>query len=918
MIAPMRLRSAAVLTASLALLATMIPATQAAQAVELTPRATASGTPAEILRTMPATAPLRVGYKRGSFPVVNPLKKDKRGCTLRNQLLIKSAVRRPKVGAGCKLTGGAWSVDFGARTETNPAKVRVTRLVPDVYVYGQSGYMWTPAQRAAYTTYVAPSKSTRVGYRGVAPVEDSSSVAVTSPSGDAYLKKIYTTLVTTSTPTQEQLDALKAQNPKLFEGWTLATLLNAKAWGISFSPSIYANFQVTITQCSEDQTKENPCTQNYTVPVPVTVNEAGKPQTQQIVPMTVEMSAVAPVVPEMFRGYNQPASGDVISRHLFGIHAPANWFSHQATEQGKLEGEKDVDGPIDPATVPSVPVGYLRLWDTETRWADLEPSKGNFDWRKLAKQIQIAQQKDAKVMLVLGGTPDWAGGLTAMPSNLDDWRNYVRSVCRQFGSSISAYEVWNEANLQTFWSGSAAQMADLTKAAFEEIRGCGSGALVVAANTTSRADGSFGTFFPAYLQELKARGWPADAYSVHSYPKAAGGNGDRIAGVSQFRMMLALAGAPFTTTFDTEVNYGMAGLGQGKVDITGEPAAALMSRTYIDSVRYGFGSTFWYVWTKAPDPKMGIQFTPDATAEKAAWNKTYEWLVGARFHACGEHSEIQGLVVCQFDRNGTNFAIAWYGEVNQNSSTTLPAGTFNGLGSECAALLGGDCKNILEGTAPITATPILISGPTLATADTPEAIRIRPQTLPKINVGEAVDIQVGVTNADGKYLANEKITVQAQGMITVNSSQAPQEVTTGADGTAKITVQGPATGSGTLTITSVRKPDLSVQAAFTVAYIPVVTLEWVRRTDNLGLVLKGTTKNVAPWLNVSFKLTYPGGKTRSFAADPWSPRGAPSAALTATSAEGALTATLVAADLSGTKFTSNRLDIPQLPGKVTR
>ena len=842
MVAPMRLRPATVIASCLAVLATGLPAVQAAepasQADALMPRATASGTPAEILRTIPASAPLRVGYKRGSFPVVNPVKKDRRGCTLRNQLLIKSAVKRPKVGAGCTLTGGQWSLDFGTRTETNPAKVRVTRLVPDVYVYGQGAYLWTPAQRAAYSTYIAPTRSTRVGYRNSTPAMNSSSYVTTSLTGDAFLKRIYTTLVTTSTPTEADLNALKAQNPRLFEGWTLATLLNAKAWGISFSPTVYANFQVTIRDCSEDPAKDNPCSQSYTVPVPVTTNEAGKSETQQIAPMTVEMSSVAPVVPEIFRGYNQPKTGDVVSRHLFGIHAPANWFSHQATNAD----EKDVDGPIDPDTVPSVPVGYVRMWDTETTWKDLEPAKGQFNWYKLSKQIQVAQQRDAKVMLVLGGTPGWAGGSpTSPPNSIDDWRSYVGSVCRQFGASIHAYEVWNEANLQTFWTGSAAQLADLTKAAFEEIRKCNPGALVVAANTTSRADGSFANFFPAYLQELKARGWPADGYSLHSYPKAAGGNGDRIAGIAQFRTMLALAGAPFTAVFDTEANYGMAGLGQGKVEIVGEPAAALMSRTYIVSVRYGFGSTFWFVWTKNPDSKMGIQFTPQATAEKTAWNKTYDWLVGAQFHACGEHDQYRGLVVCQFDRNGSDFSLAWFGEVNQGSSTTLAPGTFNGLGSECDSLLGGSCKAILEGTAPITSTPIRIYGPTLATADTPEAIRLRPQTLPTLNTSdtEGVPVTIVVTNAQGKHLAGERVKVAAEGAITADGSRGGAiEVTTGADGMARVVLRGIYAGQGRITLTAVRKPDLVVTADATVKETRRLVLESVARgVDAPGTVV---------------------------------------------------------------------------------
>ena len=839
----MRLRPMPALVASLALFASGLVLPSGAAAVDLAPRANASGTPLQILGTVPATNPLRVGYKRGSFPVINPVKKDRRGCTLRNQLLIKTAVRKPKVGRGCKLTGGVWALDFGKKVETNPAKVRLVRLLPDVYVYGQGAYMWTPAQRAAYSTYVAPQGAVRPGSRGLIQNSiEQSSWMVATPSSEVYIRKLLALFNINADPDQLALDRLRDLNPTLFRDWTIATLLNAKAWGFSLSPFTYSAFQVNINGCSEDPAKNNPCTQTYTVTTPSAEDptKPGTTTTYNTPNLPPAASSIAPLIPGIVQGYGQPPTGDVVSRHLFGIHAPATWFYDEAQQ---------VDGPVDPRTIPSVPVGYVRLWDTETTWSDLEPTKGTWVWRKLDKQIQVAQQRDAKVMMVLGGTPGWAsanGQKTGNPNSVDDWRTYVRTVCEKYGPSINAYEIWNEANLTTFYAGTPAQMADLTKAAFEEIRRCNPGALVVAANTTSRAEGSFATFFPAYLQELKARGWPADAYSVHSYPKAAGGNGDRIAGIGQFRLMLALAGAPFTTVFDTEVNYGMEGLGQGKVDITGEKAGALMSRTYIDSVRYGFGSTFWYVWTSQPDPKMGIQFTPDAAVEKRAWNKTYEWLVGAQFHACAAapfNSPASGaliigkdLVVCQFDRGGSPFALAWYGDVTQGASTTLTPGFFNGLGSQCESLLGGDCSGILAGTAPLTSTPIKISGPALPTIDLPTSIVLRPQPLPTIYTGQNTPITIIATNSEGKYLANEKLSVTLEGPVSLDGDKGPTTIITGANGQFTINIKGEADGAGKLIITSDRNPSLKVTADLTVAPQQVVVLRKIVNKDGMYTV----------------------------------------------------------------------------------
>ena len=42
------------------------------------------------------------------------------------------------------------------------------------------------------------------------------------------------------------------------------------------------------------------------------------------------------------------------------------------------------------------------------------------------------------------------------------------------------YQIWNEANVKGFWSGTTAQMTELTKTAAKIIRGNDSGATVVA------------------------------------------------------------------------------------------------------------------------------------------------------------------------------------------------------------------------------------------------------------------------------------------------------------------------------------------------------------------------------------------------------------------------------------------------------
>lgn len=714
------------------------------------------GTPTQILAETPVAQPLSVGYKPGMFlPVGAMTKKDKRGCTYRNQVLIALAVKRPKIGPKCVLSGGEWRADFGYTILKGPQAVKIGKLLPDKYVYAQGAYGWNEAQRAAYAnSAITPSRTSRLTNQGLL---ENNNIQLFSNQTSKYmliLNKVLDQTTLAQPALQAELAGLRARNPGIFDSWSVATLLNAKAWGLSLSPGTAGQFYVAIEQCSQVDSitingktyilintgklgrpvslisrVPNPCTNTYSVP-----NQAAR---YNITPVPLTASAVAPLNSQVLNGYGTP-TGPAISRFMFGMHAPAHWTSDAGTAY---------DGPIEESSIPTVPVGAIRLWDTETAWADIEPQKGQFVWSKLQKQIELAQRLDARPMLVLGGTPAWAGGggRNAVPTNVDDYRNYVRAVACRFGGSIFAYEVWNEANLKDFWQGTPAQLADLTQAAFDAIRGCNPGALVVAASTTTRATGSFGTFYPEYLQELKARNWPVDAYSVHSYPAASGGANDRIIGVGQFKTMLALAGTPKTTIFDTETNYGLAGLGVGRIAYTGDNAMALISRTYIDSARYGLDATYWFVWTRGEDSKYGIQMNANANDERVAWRTTYDWLVGAQFQRC--FSVAESITVCQFNRGSDNFSLVWRGDVGTPTSVT-PAGFFTGIGSR-ACDLRATCSALAPSTlVPVGPMPIRIDGPPLSSGPT-QAAASQPVTSavgPGAPVIISLDLSYGPSN----------------------------------------------------------------------------------------------------------------------------------------------------------------------------
>src|SRR5450432_137777 len=88
---------------------------------------------------------------------------------------------------------------------------------------------------------------------------------------------------------------------------------------------------------------------------------------------------------------------------------------------------------------PDVQFGTLRLWDTNTRWRELEPSPGHFDFSRLDALVDVAQRHGVQPILGLGLPPTWASqrpgeapkwrpGSAAPPSDMQQWREYVRAV----------------------------------------------------------------------------------------------------------------------------------------------------------------------------------------------------------------------------------------------------------------------------------------------------------------------------------------------------------------------------------------------------------------------------------------------------------------------------------------------------------
>lgn len=285
-----------------------------------------------------------------------------------------------------------------------------------------------------------------------------------------------------------------------------------------------------------------------------------------------------------------------------------------------------------------ITAGLNRIWDLGVAWKDVNPAKGVFNFTNLDAQIVATEKAGFKPMLVLGLTPTWAAknpnqgdprwglGTASVPAQMSYWTDYVSAVVKQYGTRIAAYEVWNEANLKTFWAGTPKQMAQMTKSANDIIKAANPNAIVLAASVTTRLRPAMRKFVTPYVKALGALGFPYDGYAIHTYPAGNKGPSGRVADILNWQSVVVGA-LPSKSPglkkliYDTEVNYGLAGPGPiPGTRYSDAQGAALIKQTYADSKALGIDGTTWYLYTAAPFSLLGVQLYAGTPLSIAAFN----------------------------------------------------------------------------------------------------------------------------------------------------------------------------------------------------------------------------------------------------------------------------------------------------------
>lgn len=194
------------------------------------------------------------------------------------------------------------------------------------------------------------------------------------------------------------------------------------------------------------------------------------------------------------------------------------------------------DEPIGPQ-VAALRDGGIRWIREDFTWAELEPRRGEFDWRSTDALMAAAAKEGIDVLAVLAYSAPWAAATAdehSPPMDPADYARFARAVVDRYGDGgefwngrsvvrpLRAVELWNEPWGHFFWDPDPdpRRYAELARPAAAAVHDAGAGVrvLVPADLLQVRADGTITPWFEALLDADPQLSELVDGWTVHPYP----------------------------------------------------------------------------------------------------------------------------------------------------------------------------------------------------------------------------------------------------------------------------------------------------------------------------------------------------------------------------------------------------------------
>ncbi len=409
----------------------------------------------------------------------------------------------------------------------------------------------------------------------------------------------------------------------------------------------------------------------------------------------------------------------------------------------RLPGVADTYGTLPPPP-DSFTYGTLRLHDAGVSWAVVEPSQGVYDWSRLDAYVALSQQRGFDLMLTVDDTPQWASsapnrgncsflgnGGCAMPSNLQDYVDFLTVLATRYTGKIKYYEGWNEAN--SGWDAPGARtvrnlpsfigtnfdLVTLQQTLSQTVKNIDHAAQIVSPSFTGGQQGidDVNTLLstPGACQSFDILGF--HFYTQGAPPEAIP------ALAQQLQTALTTNGCGVKPIHCTETGWDQP---SSFPDIN---APAYLARAYILAWNAGVQRFYWYAFNDSGfavfflnDPGLLAGDTPEIRLDAPGWafTKLQTWIVGKTIESCSQ--DANGFYTCNLTSPGSStYRIVWYSSSSVRGDTvSLPFSVPSSWQVESAEDINGNVltlgSSVLIGPAPVLFSPQPASGSEVSAA----------------------------------------------------------------------------------------------------------------------------------------------------------------------------------------------------------
>ncbi|GIW06600.1 MAG: hypothetical protein KatS3mg060_1405 [Dehalococcoidia bacterium] len=177
----------------------------------------------------------------------------------------------------------------------------------------------------------------------------------------------------------------------------------------------------------------------------------------------------------------------------------------------------------------------------ELRWDRTQREPGQGDWHVADWVVSENERYRISLTMVLNGTPRWARTVEDLaispPINLDQpavlpngvanpdnpWATFAYTAARRYRGRVFGWEIWNEPNLGTFWTGTPFQYYQLLKAGYLAIKAADPNARVLMGGMSGAGLEFVRELVSIILQDPEWKRYDGffDIFSWHGYTRPA-------------------------------------------------------------------------------------------------------------------------------------------------------------------------------------------------------------------------------------------------------------------------------------------------------------------------------------------------------------------------------------------------------------